>query len=241
MTLENTEITSNSLNTTINITAFSITFDQLDVLDNAITFTNLRYTNPLAHGETRIGLLNYTLPNRSLTDSDFPYIIASSNNDRKSIYNNLGIGVFASMVFKVKSCHIERIIYGGTIYGNNFYSCTAGGGRLSINIAPFSSEFQIIYIDSGNPQQYQKKQQNLLGDNKNTGEGGLIFSGDFDSNIILPKFLFILLFLVGLVIFIFIFQKLTRRRDKPKPIILKKEKPSDSSDLIDSQNFPKSL
>ncbi|MEK6827370.1 MAG: PGF-pre-PGF domain-containing protein [Nanoarchaeota archaeon] len=45
-TLTNVNITSSGINATINISNYIITFDRLDVFDNAITFYNLSYTNP---------------------------------------------------------------------------------------------------------------------------------------------------------------------------------------------------
>ena len=60
------------MNTTINVTAFSITFDQLDVLDNAITFYNLSYAHPSGcqfSPLTGLDLFNYTTPNKSISSS----------------------------------------------------------------------------------------------------------------------------------------------------------------------------
>lgn len=74
-TISDTVITSIGLNTTINVTGFSITFDQLEVFNNAITIHNLTYIHPNnCNGLTSSqALFNYTTPNNLLTASQaFP-------------------------------------------------------------------------------------------------------------------------------------------------------------------------
>ena len=61
ISLDDTLVTSNGLNSTINIT-FPIIFDKLEVFNNAITFTNLAYTNPSSCDlkESSYSIYNYT-------------------------------------------------------------------------------------------------------------------------------------------------------------------------------------
>jgi hypothetical protein len=82
-TLRNTAITSNGLNSTINISIFEITFDKLEVLDNAITFYNLTYTNPSSCNlqQSSYSVYNYTISN---TVTSLPYIVCSEEGTSQS-------------------------------------------------------------------------------------------------------------------------------------------------------------
>jgi PGF-pre-PGF domain-containing protein len=73
MTLTNTNITATGINATINISNYIITFDRLDVFDNAITFYNLSYTNPSScnGASSSYTTYNYTTSN---SFSDLPAV-----------------------------------------------------------------------------------------------------------------------------------------------------------------------
>lgn len=68
VTLDDTLITSIGLNSTINVSNFSITFDKLEVSNNAITFTNLYYLNPLSCNlaTSTSAIYNYTEVNKTI-------------------------------------------------------------------------------------------------------------------------------------------------------------------------------
>ena len=82
-TLRNTAITSNGLNSTINISTFEITFDKLEVSDNAITFYNLTYSNPSScdSQQSSYSTYNYTTSN---TVTSLPYIVCSEEETSQS-------------------------------------------------------------------------------------------------------------------------------------------------------------
>jgi PGF-pre-PGF domain-containing protein len=72
-TLTNTTINATGINAVLNISGYTITFDELDVFDNAITFYNLAYTHPNScNNETSTyTVYNYTTSN---SISDLPSI-----------------------------------------------------------------------------------------------------------------------------------------------------------------------
>lgn len=169
VTLENTLITSNGLNTTINVTAFSITFDQLDVLSNAITIHNLSYVHPSScNGQSSSqSLFNYTTQNQFLTSSEA------------------------------------------------FSNIPCSGGHLP------RPPLNITEPDSIS---------NLL--------PKFISSEDVSSSIATLIIFSVFVVFVSIILF---FQRIREGLNKFKSTIFRKKKPSDSSDSVDSQIFPKSL
>ena len=82
-TLTNANITATGINATINISNYIITFDRLDVFDNAITFYNLSYTNPASCNSTSsfYDVYNYTTPN---SISDLPSVACTATTTTTS-------------------------------------------------------------------------------------------------------------------------------------------------------------
>lgn len=67
-------ITSTNLNSTIRV-SFTLTFDKLEVLDNAITFYNLTYTHPSSCSQqSSYSVYNFTTANSNISTNDFPSI-----------------------------------------------------------------------------------------------------------------------------------------------------------------------
>lgn len=66
-TLDDTLIRSNGLNTTINISNFTVTFSTLIITSSSINFTNLVYVNPLSCGlrQSYYPSYNYNTPNQT--------------------------------------------------------------------------------------------------------------------------------------------------------------------------------
>ena len=81
-TLRNTTITSTGLSSSISISTFEITFDKLEVSDNAITFYNLTYTNPSSCNsrQSSYSIYNYTTLNAVTT---FPYIVCLEEEEEE--------------------------------------------------------------------------------------------------------------------------------------------------------------
>lgn len=65
-TLDDTLIRSNGLNTTINVSNFTVTFDTLEITSTYINFTNLVYVNPRSCGlrQSYYPIYTYTTPNQ---------------------------------------------------------------------------------------------------------------------------------------------------------------------------------
>jgi PGF-pre-PGF domain-containing protein len=69
------------LNSTIQV-SFTLTFDKLEFLDNAITFYNLTYTHPSSCSQqSSYSIYNFTTPNVTTSTNDFPSIACPEEED----------------------------------------------------------------------------------------------------------------------------------------------------------------
>jgi hypothetical protein len=123
-TINNTTITSEGMNSTINISDFEITYDRLEVYDNAITFYNLSYTNPLSCNSqaSSYSIYNYTTENSLVT---LPYVECSNSEEDDSSSSlpvgggSLGVVInIPESILKSKEGYTRKVIAGWIL---NFY------------------------------------------------------------------------------------------------------------------------
>jgi PGF-pre-PGF domain-containing protein len=117
-----TESPKTGLNSTIFVD-FSLTFDKLEILDNAITFYNLTYTHPSSCSQqSSYSVYNFTTANFNISTNDFSSIVCPEESSEDSGGSGGGESLIISSVEKST-----------TIYWSNILSNQEKGSRININ------------------------------------------------------------------------------------------------------------